>query len=131
MSLFKGKIGYIANRKRIDDLSTIYDNYASEIGIFDKPFCFKELYMPLNDSYSLKKYGEDVSRMLIMYVNINQWYGNIQVGDRAYLIDECTSQCDLGNMIYEDDKYCNKANYQVVSVEVQNIKLKVEFQKIN
>lgn len=131
MSLFRGKLGYIANRKRIDDLSTIYDNYDSEIAIFDKPFCFQELYMPLADSYSLKKYGEDVSRMLRMYVNINQWYGKIHVGDRAYLIDESTSQCDINSLAYEDDEYCSKANYQVVSVEVQNIKLKVEFEKIN
>lgn len=128
MSFFKKKLGYIANRIKIEEVPTSYDSI--EVETFSKPFAFNELYMPLTDSYSLKKYGDRTTRMLRMFVPLKLWYGKIHVGDRAYLIDEDTNTYDLGNMIFNDNKYCNEANYKVVSVEVQHIKLKVEFEKI-
>lgn len=125
--MIRKKLGYIANREN-EKVET--DDYGNELEVFKKPFAFNELYMPVTDSYSLKVYGENIIRILRMYVNVNEWYGRINVGDRAYLMDSEHSYCNLGNLIYEDNKYCNKANYKVVSVEIQNLKMKIEFEKI-
>lgn len=126
MSLIKSKLGYIATRKRVEEVDP---NSSVELELFNKPFAFKKLYMPITDSYSLQKYGENVSRMLRMFVDLS-WIGRVHVGDRAYLIDENNKYCDLNNLIYMDDQYCNFANYKVVSVEIQNLKIKIEFEKI-
>lgn len=128
MMFMKGKVGYIANRIGIETVDTRYDTV--EVEIFDKPFHFKELYMPITDQYSLQKYGSRASRMLRMFVPIKKWYKKINVGDRAYLVDENTEVDQLNNIIFEDTKYCNNANYKVISVELQNMFIKIEFEKI-
>lgn len=126
MALIRKKYGYIANKIGIEE----DENNGNEIEIFDKPFLFKELYMPLSDDLDLENYGNDVNRILRMFVNVNEWYGRIHVGDRAYLIDEKTCECDIDKMAESDNKYCNNANYKVDVVAVQNFKLKVQFKKI-
>ena len=123
--IFRKKIGYLANR--IDVQKTARGN---EIEIFDTPFAFSGIYMPLTDDTNLENYGQDIHRKLRMFVNYYEWYGKIHVGDRAYLMDQKTSEEDLPTLVEKDNEYCNNANYKVSVCEIQNLKIRIEFEKI-
>lgn len=123
--LFKRKIGFIANKKGVEEQFN-----GNEVEIFEEPFMFEEMYMPLSDDMDLKNFGNDVNRILRMFVNKNEWYGKIHTGDRAYLIDESNCECDIENMVRKDNQYCNNANYKVDVVAIQNFKMKIQFKKI-
>lgn len=126
MSIIRKKLGYIANKKE-----TIIKDNGRETVLFETPKEFYELYMPLQDDESLENYGTDVDNYLRMFVDYRKWYGKIHQGDRAYLIDEETTEIDVKTLVTNATEKCTNANYQVKSVVVQNLKLKVEFEKIN
>lgn len=123
--IIKKKLGYIANRYGVEKKKN-----GKEVNLYNPPQEFYELYMPLSDSENLENYGDKVNRTLRMFVDRNKWYGKINVGDRAYLIDEATDENTIIEMVKNTTEKCANANYKVTVVAIQNFKLKVEFQKI-
>lgn len=127
MSIIKRKLGYIAN---LD--STTTNDRGVEVKVFQAPWSFVGHYMPLTDEeLRLEKYGDDVDRVLRMFVKKSEWYGKIHTGDRAYLIDEGVDNPTLEMLVSSDSKYCVNANYQVSVCAIQNFMMKIEFQKIS
>lgn len=123
--IIQKKLGYLASKKDV-----ITRTNGVEVNVYNTPFDFRELYMPLSDDEQLSTQGLDKSRVLRMFVCKSKWYGKIHVDDRAYLIDESTDENDITEMAKSANQFCTNANYRVSVVAVQNFKLKVEFVKI-
>lgn len=124
MSLIRKKLGFIANRN-----GCIQKNNR-DIPTYDTPISFEILYMPKSNNYKIEKFGEDKNNILIAFFNLNEWYGRINVGDKAYLINENVCTKEIIKYAENDNEYCLNANYEVITCELQNLKLKVEFKKI-
>lgn len=123
--IIKRKLGYIVPINPIPEIKNGREHYT-----FDEPFAFYELYMPLDDTEALETYGDTINRYLKMFPKYSEWYGKIKPNDRAYLIDAETTEEDIENLINSDNKYRLKANYKVVVVAPQNLRMKIHFKKI-
>lgn len=112
---------YIAKR-----LKTTLNDYGMEVQEFDKPKLYNFLYMPTSGMLDYQIYGEKISGMYTAYVDYDTYLGHFHEGDRAYLIDS-----DLQDLsVAKTDKNCENANYVIKSVLLQNLKIKLTFEKI-
>lgn len=112
-------------------INTIQDEYGVDISHFDKPIKYGINYQPLTGDTKFKEYGNDKSDYYRAFVDRNIYSGKIRVGYKCYLCDGEIEESELENMATNDDEYCNKANYEVVSVLPQNLKIRIDFKKIN
>lgn len=115
---------WIASRKPIKD----EDGYDSST--YEKAKQFFINYQPMSSYLDIQKYGEQIRDMYTAYVNKIEYEGKIKVGDKVYLSDGTIMENELKNLVDTDNEYCMKANYKVVSVLPQNIKIKIDFEKI-
>lgn len=126
MTMYKKKLGYIAQRKGLSEAESGRQKIS-----YEKPEMFHERYMPISeDSNSLENYGADIDKILVMYVKYREWYGKIHEEDRAYLMDIETNEADLEKLVSEASQFCTNANYKVLTATPQNLFIKVVFKKI-
>ena len=112
---------YIAKR-----LNVTMNDYGMEVEEFAKPKPYNFLYMPTSGMLDYQIYGEKISGMYTAYVDYDKYLGCFLEGDRAYMIDS-----DLQDLrVAETDINCENANYVIKSVQLQNLKIKLTFEKI-
>lgn len=112
---------YIA--KRILNSDNEYNEYPPK---YEKPIHYNFLYMPSKSQLDYQKWGEDISRIYIAYINYNIYRGKFHIGDKAYLLDSEMQDVSVAN----DDINCENANYIIVGVDEQNMFIKITFEKI-
>lgn len=95
----------------------------------------KEYYMnyqPASGQVDYQIYGTLISNYLVAYLETNRYLGKIKTNDVCYMIDGEIQ--DIDRRIEEDknnnDKYCSNANYRVKTVQLQNFRIKVTFEKM-
>ena len=114
---------WIANRIGIDT-----DYNGNDISRYSKPQKFYFNYQPVSGRFSILEYGEKKDDIYKAFID-RSYQGKIHTGDVAYLSDENLSENELETIATNDSEICEKANYVVKSVLVQNLKIKVEFIK--
>lgn len=116
---------WIAKRTNVET-----DENGNEIEYFAKPEFYRLNYQPVSGNTILKEYGEDINDIYRAFVDRLSFQGKINVGDRAYLSDGEVAEWDLESIAQNDNVYCSNANYKVIIVLPQNIKTRIDFQKI-
>ena len=115
---------WIAKRNKIET-----NEFGVDIEYFDKPIKYRFNYQPISGNTNLLEYGDKMNDVYRAFVDKNMYLGKIKVGDRVYLEDGETLQSDLEDLVDNDNKYCEKANYTVRAVLPQNLKIRVDFIK--
>lgn len=120
---FGSKELYIAKKIGIE-----IDDYGNQIPYFDKAIRYEFSYMPISSQIDYQIYGADINNMFSSIIDIS-YLGKIKIGDIAYLIDSEIQ--DIKSLVNLDklSKYKQNANYRVKSVQPQNMKLKIIFEK--
>lgn len=120
MIMRRRKYLYIANRH------VTTNDYGIDIETFDKPERYDFFYMPSTSSTDYELYGRKINEIYIAFIDYNRYFGKFKVGDRAYLIDDETTDISFA----KNDINGEKANYKIVANALQNIKIKLTFAKI-
>lgn len=125
--MFGNKLLYIAKKLGVEK-----DDYGNEIPYYELPIqehCFS--YMPTAGQVDYQIYGSQISNMFTSYLPMC-YLGKINSGDVAYMIDgeiqnirELKEQDEINN-----DIHCQNANYRVRTVQPQNVRVKIVFEKI-
>ncbi len=99
---------------------------------YSEPIMFYENYQPLSATFKRQEYGDSVGSIYRAYFDTSKYQGTIHVGDLAYLIDGEIDDVDVlvTSEDVEENGYGVNANYKVKAVLVQNLKIKVDFEKI-
>ena len=84
--------------------------------------------MPTSSQVDYQIYGTNINNMFTMYVDMSM-LGVFKSGDSAYLIDGETQDIDYLVAKDSDNKYKSNSNYRIKSVQPQNIKIKILFEK--
>lgn len=96
------------------------DEDDNTIRIYGTPFKMSVCINSLNGSNEITIYGDRVSRMVKATPDI-EWFSKIKEGDLAYL---------YGPTPVEEKVNGEYANYKVVAVLPQNLKMTVYFEKL-
>ncbi|MFI3329101.1 MAG: hypothetical protein R3Y05_01290 [bacterium] len=111
-----------------------YEQMQSENGyeyeIYSQPKEHYVNYQPLSATFKRQEYGDSVGTIYRAFFDTVKYLNEIHVGDLAYLIDG--EIIDIETLVNSelDEDYGSNANYKVKSVLVQNLKIKVDFEKI-
>lgn len=116
---------WIASRNYIDDNNGKYD-----APIYNAPRFYKMNYQPIEGDVTSAEYGQKKNARYQAFVERRYYQGKIKTGDRVYLSDESILESELRDLALNDNMYCEKANYEVVAVLPQNIKMQIIFKKI-
>lgn len=111
---------YIANRY------VVTNDYGIDIETFDKPKLYNFFYMPSTNNIDYELYGRNINEIYIAFIDYNKYFGKFKVEDRVYLIDDETSDLSFA----ENDTNGENANYKIIAISLQNIKIKLTFAKI-
>lgn len=112
---------YIAKRIKVEK-----NDYGIDMETFDTPKLYNFFYMPTSNQTDYQLYGVNVGEVYVCYIDYNKYLGKFKIGDRAYLIDNDLIDLSIAN----NDVNCENANYRIVSVLPQNLKLKITLVKI-
>lgn len=104
------------------------DEYGNEIPYFENAKEYHYSYMPTSSQVDYQIYGTNINNMFTMYVDMSM-LGVFKSGDSAYLIDGETQDIDYLVAKDSDNKYKSNSNYRIKSVQPQNIKIKILFEK--
>lgn len=74
-----------------------------------------------------KDYGDKVERMQVVFLDYDKWYGWFKEDDKAYIDTEIETENEISS---QTCFYGDKANYRVVSVRPQNVRIAVYFEKL-
>jgi len=107
------------------------DDYGSEIPVFDKPKSFEINHQPVSEYMDYQQYGSDISSIRVAYPDKEYVAGRVKAKDRVYLIDGDNYGDDLCSIAKNDDKYCKNANYEVISCQPSNLRMRIDFKKRN
>lgn len=113
---------YIAKRIRVEE-----DDYGNQISYFDKPKKYWFNYQPLDGDLDYQQYGDRISNYFRAFIDMC-YLGEIKTGDKAYLIDGEIQ--DVDSLVLKDDENCTLANYTIKVVLPQNLKIKIDFEKV-
>lgn len=102
------------------------NDYGMKTERYEKPIKYSFLYMPASSQLDYQRYGENITRMMTAYVKYNQYRGKFHIGDKAYLLDSEMQDIDIAL----SDTNCENANYNITSVDEQNLYIKLVFEKI-
>ena len=121
---FGDKRLYIAKKLGVEE-----NEYGNEMPYFDEPKAYSFSYMPTIGQVDYQIYGALISNMFTSYLPM-AYLGKFHSGDVAYLIDG--ENQNIEEMVADDigDRYCNSANYRVRTVQPQNMRVKIIFEKI-
>lgn len=124
---FGDKLLYIAKKEGVEK-----DDYGNEIAYYKLPI--KEYhfsYMPTSGQVDYQIYGTLINNMFTSYLPMS-YLGQIRSGDVAYMIDgEIQNITELKELDeFNKDIYCTNANYRVRTVQPQNVRVKIIFEKI-
>ena len=124
---FGHKLLFIATKLGVER-----DDYGNEIAYFELPqkeYHFS--YMPTSGQVDYQLYGALINNMFTSYLPMS-FLGKIKSGDVAYMIDGETQNIRYLKEIdeYSNDTYCRNANYRVRTVQPQNARVKIVFEKI-
>lgn len=113
---------YIAKR-----INIIEDDYGNPISYFEKPKEYFFNYQPIDGDLAFQQYGDKVSNIYRAFIPM-AYLGKIKVGDKAYLIDGEIQ--DIVSLVLNDNENCTMANYTIIAVLPQNLKIRVDFEKV-
>lgn len=102
-------------------IGTKTDDYSNTTVIYDTPI---ELYcnvQPVSGNTEIMAYGERIFHMYRAMLHMDEWYGKFEEGDLAYL-DGRTPEGESVNG--------ERANYRIVSVRNQNLRIAIYFEKL-
>lgn len=116
---------YIARRTSVEP----NENGIDET-FYGKPQLYYFNYQPVSEVLELQQYGEDVDSLYRMFVDKNKYHGLIRVGDVAYLSDNETTESDLIELVQNEEFFGSNANYKIVAVAIQNLKMRIDLSKI-
>lgn len=102
------------------------NDYGIDMESFSKPQRYDFFYMPSKSDIDYQLYGRDIGEIFIAFVDYNRFLGKFKVEDRVYLIDNETTDLSFA----ENDINGENANYKIVSILPQNLKIKLTFAKI-
>ena len=87
--------------------------------------------MPTSGQVDYQIYGTLINNMFTSYLPMS-YLGQIRSGDVAYMIDgEIQNITELKELDeFNKDIYCTNANYRVRTVQPQNVRVKIIFEKI-
>lgn len=124
---FGDKLLFIASK-----IGTEKDDYGNEIPYFKLPIQqYNFSYMPTSGQIDYQIYGANITNMFTSYLPMS-FLGKIKSGDVAYMIDgEIQNIIELKEQDeYSNNQYCSNANYRVRTVQPQNARVKIVFEKI-
>lgn len=116
MSLIKKHKIYLASF-----LKETTNEFGDPINVYDKPISFESTLNSLSGSTDIAVYGDKISRMCKTLLDYDEWINNIKEKDVIYLYGANPD----GEVVNGD-----KANYKVVAVLPQNLKILVYFERI-
>lgn len=127
--MFGDKLAFICNNTKVDE-----DSYGHEKREYSNPQKeFRFNYMPSTSRLDYQVYGEKIKYLQTSILDI-RYSKLIHRFDKAYLLDEnVTSENELRRLVELDKDNVNKpnANYKVISISIQNARVKVVFEMIN
>lgn len=97
------------------------DSRGNTINVYDKPFQLNAMLNTTSGSYEIELYGERAKRICKAMLNVKEYLGKIKEGDKAYL---------YGVTPKGESKHGVNANYKVISVRPQNVKMVVLFEQL-
>lgn len=87
-------------------------------------------YLSENGNYVLAMRGEDEEKLVFAYFDTRAGVP-VKSNDLAYLIDEnITTEEELDSLVLSDDENRSKANYRVKNLQLNKMKTKVKFEKL-
>ena len=116
---------YIATQNGVEE-----NDYGYEIQTYNIPELYRFNYQPSSGLTSYLQYGKDVNKVYVAYISRSLYDGVFHEGDVAYLSDGKYLECELDELVENENKYCEKANYRITSVLPQNLKIRIDFTKI-
>lgn len=116
MSAIKKRNIFLAKWIRED-----YDEDDNSIQIYEKPIALSCTLNSLSGNYDVAVYGDRIKNMCKTMLDYDEWINNIKEKDVVYLYG-VSPNGELNNG--------ENANYKVVSVLPQNLKILVYFERI-
>lgn len=98
-----------------------YDDEDNPIQVYEKPISLSCTINSLSGSYDIAAYGEKINKMCKTLLDYDTWIGKINEKDVVYL---------YGANPDKEECYGDNANYRVVAVLPQNLKIMVYFERI-
>lgn len=106
---------YIASHLKNDE-----DENGNIINIYDTPFPVFAYLNAMNGDFRIEEFGDEAERKCRTMLNKIKWFGKIKEGDIAYLYGASPK----GESVHGEN-----ANYHVVSVLPQGVKMLVYFER--
>lgn len=116
---------YIATQNQIEE-----NDYGYEIQTYNLPKEYRFNYQPSSGLTNYLQYGKDINKVYVAYINRSIYDGVFHEGDVAYLSDGKYLESELDELVENEDKYCQKANYRITSVLPQNLRIRIDFTRI-
>lgn len=107
---------FIAKRKGVE-----VDDYGNTVTTYEEPIELYANVQPVSGNTEIMAYGERIFHMYRAMLRMDEWYGKFDEGDIAYL-DGKTPE---GETVHGEF-----ANYRIVSVRNQNLRIAVYFEKL-
>lgn len=116
MSLIRKQKIYLASFIREDT-----DENDDPINAYDIPIQFESTLNSLSGSTDIAVYGDKISRMCKTLLDYDEWIDKIKEKDVVYLYGATPDNEEMNG---------DNANYKVVAVLPQNLKIQVYFERI-
>lgn len=101
-------------------IDTKKDSHNNTIFVYGKPFQIEGTTLnTLSGSYDIALYGDKINRVCKCMPDMRSYFGKIKEGDKAYLYGKTPQDEKINGL---------NANYKVISVRPQNIKMQVYFE---
>ncbi|MFR7590218.1 MAG: hypothetical protein ACLUVC_02145 [Longibaculum sp.] len=116
MAIIKKHVVYLASFLKEDT-----NEYGDPVNIYDTPIQFESTLNSLNGSTDIAVYGDKICRMCKTLLDYDDWINKIKEKDVVYL---------YGITPNGEENNGDNANYKVVAVLPQNLKIMVYFERI-
>lgn len=97
------------------------DEYGNPIVKYDVPYSLNCVLNSLSGSYDIVAFGDRIKNMAKTFLDYDEWIGKINEGDKAYLYGALPD----GEVVNGEN-----ANYQIVAVLPQNLKIQIYFERL-
>lgn len=104
-------------------IKTEEDEKGNEINYYSEPKLYNFNIQPANGSTDIALYGERITKMYKTIISFSEYSGVFKEGDKAYLEG-------LNPENETENTYGSGANYKIVSVRPQNVKIQIYFEKL-
>ncbi len=108
------------------------DKYGVEQNEYSKPRLVMKNHQPVSNGMRYQEFGLDLNSTRRAYIEKSYFMRNpIKLRDKVYLIDGENLGIDLDELVKNETYNCSNANYEVVVIEPSNLRVRVDFKRLN